>query len=596
MSRRHRRAAAAVALLLALAPRLAAAQGFREHYMTASASISPAEPPAGGAFELEVRLEVDPAVHVYKHTLQFTWQETKGAKVVKVVKPSGTLYPDLTTPEEGDTTEAYEGSATLTVRCRATGQEGEPILLRGSLAYQGCTENMCRAPKDLSVSAEATTGPAAEGAPAGEGGEEGPAPEGQAEEAPPESSAQEVAGRLEEKGILGFVALTFVLGLALSLTPCAYPLIPITVAIIGAKEKRSKLASVGLAALYVLGISITYAVLGVLVASLGASVRMAFQSPWFLVPIGALFVVLALAMFDVVTIQMPGSVGGLAEKLRGRGGLVGVVLLGAASGLVAGPCVAAPLLGVLVAVAKRADRLLGALSMFTLAWGMGAILLVAGASTGLLPKAGAWMEWVKRLFGFVLLWAAVYFLRPVIGEVAFHLGTAAVLLAGAVFLGGFDALTPESGFAARAKRLLGLVALFAAVAFALMGLGATGSLPLAASTQEKGDPFTFADAERVDEALASGQPVVLDFTAEWCTYCAELDRTTFSDPAVVAELGRFQAFKVDVTESPELVERYEVAGPPLIAVHDSQGDLVRKLGYEDAKDPQQFLQFLKTVE
>jgi thiol:disulfide interchange protein DsbD len=168
-----------------------------------------------------------------------------------------------------------------------------------------------------------------------------------------------------------------------------------------------------------------------------------------------------------------------------------------------------------------------------------------------------------------------------------------------VFLGGLDALTPESGFGPRAKRVLGVVALVVAGWCAMVGLGLqprAGLGPLPGVAQA--DPFVHGDPDLFKEALAAGKPIVLDFTAEWCGYCKVLDRTTFADPAVIADLTRFRALKIDVDtgRNGELVKRFDVAGPPLIVVLDPKGNLVKKLGYDEAKDPDKFAEFLKGVQ
>ena len=565
--------ALAILLALALWPALAAfaAEGFEEEPFQVSSAIAPAEVPAGGELTLSVTFKLRADVHLYKDKIKFDWEELKGATQKEVVKPKGKMIPDLLSGEPGATLEAYEGSAIIAVKFLATGAAGERAVIKGTVGYQGCTDQLCFRPAKFAV----------------------------AHEVPIVAGAAAPTGHAGWLFVLKQLAKAFVYGLVLSLTPCVYPMIPITMAVIGGQRSASRRRAILLSAVYVLGIAITYAALGVLVASLGASVRLALQSPYVLAGIAAVFVLLALGMFDVVTIQAPAFLGGLGGKVVGRGkGAPAILLLGIVSGLAAGPCVAGPLLAVLTEIATMGNRLLGAAMMFTLAWGMGVLLIAAGASTGLLPKAGAWMVWVKHLIGFVLVWAAIYFLRPVVGEAAFWLASAGVLLAAAVFLGGLDALTPESGFADRAKRLAGLVAILLAAVLGFTGLrDETRPAPAGSVQLPQVDPFLHGDPDLVKEALASGQPVILDFTAEWCGYCKVLDRTTFADPGVVAELRRFRALKLDVDtrRNAELVKRYDVAGPPLIVVFDSKGKLLKKAGYDEVKDPGDFATFLKQV-
>jgi len=565
-------------LLLTLA---AAAFAAEPEPFKVTTTLSATEVPEGGTLDLVIRFDLADGVHLYKDMIEVAWDGLKGAVQEAIEKPTGKLIPDLTSLEPGAMLEAYEGSAEVRVRLKATGAPGEKIILKGNVGYQGCTDTMCYRPMKTPFAHEATI-TAGTAAPT----------KAVEPETPPAAEA------LSPGSILVNILKALLWGFAISLTPCIYPMIPITVAVVGGRQ-RTRLQALSRTALYILGIAITYAVLGHLVATAGASVRNAFQSPWLLVPVGAIFVALALSMFEVISIQAPQSLGKLGDGLSGRGGLLGVLLLGVVSGVAAGPCVAAPLVALLVEIGRIGNPALGAAMMFTMAWGMSLLLLVAGVSTGLLPRAGAWMVWVKKLFGFVLLWAALYFVRPVVGETAYWLGSAAVVLAGAVFLGLTDAIGPQATFKERLRRFAGLVAIFAAAGLALngfcesgMGLGSPAVAPQAAAAFREGD------IESLDAALGKGKPVLLDFTADWCGYCKVLDRTTFSHPAVIAELARFEAFKVDVSTSAgrKLVRRYDVPGPPLILVFDSGGKQVARLTYEEAKEPEAVAELLRKVQ
>jgi thiol:disulfide interchange protein DsbD len=366
-------------------------------------------------------------------------------------------------------------------------------------------------------------------------------------------------------------------------------MIPVTAAIIAGTKQKGKLGALFSSLVYVLGLSIVYAVLGLLVASGGAKVRTWLASPWVLVPIAGIFVFLALSMFDVITIQFqPKSLSRLQGKLSQKSRLLAIFSLGMVSGLVAGPCITAPLAGILVLVAQQGSKLVGFFMLFSLAWGMGIVLIVAGTLTSALPQAGEWTLWVKKLFGFVMLWAAAYFLSSIIGERAYHLATAVILIAAAVFLGGFDALTKESGIADRAKRLIGLFAMFAA-AYLLMGDFMPGPRVAAVS------PFREATYEDVEKAIASGQPTVLDFSAEWCDICKTLDKKTFSEPRVVDALSRFYALKIDVDKEPEVAKSYRIPGPPTVVFVGSDGKEVEGLRFSGFKDADEFLSILSRV-
>ena len=565
----------------------AAGLGFGEEPFIVSVNV-PAEVPAGGTFDLTVNLSLDEGVHLYKNTIAFTWERIKGATHTQTIKPEGKPFPDLNSLVEGAMTEAYEGSVDIVARFKVTGNPGDMVLVKGKMSYQGCTGTMCFRPMDSPIGRELLTV---------EGVDVAPTTSAAPTTAAPATSAP-AAGGLGLGGFLWRVLLAFLAGLGVSLTPCVYPMIPITIAIIGGRKEQSKLRGVGLTAIYVLGIAVTYAIVGLLVATIGGRVQSVLQSPWLRFPIAGLFVLLALSMFDVIAIQMPGAGSGVLDKVASRfTGPLGIFLLGIASGIVVGPCVTAPLLGVLTYIADTGNKLLGFWMLFALAWGMGVTLMAAGVSVSLLPKAGGWMNWVKSLMGFILLWAGAYFVSPFIPEGLYYLITALVLLGGAVFLGGLDTLTPDSGAIARVKRLLGLVAVLSGAALFFVGAADLMDLKLAPASgvaaEGEASPFTKANGPMIDAALKSGEPVVLDFTATWCGICKELDRKTFSDSRVAKALGRFRALSVDFDANPNVVKRYKVPGPPMIIVFDRDGTQRTDLSFAGFKGPDEFLQILE---
>jgi thioredoxin:protein disulfide reductase len=275
--------------------------------------------------------------------------------------------------------------------------------------------------------------------------------------------------------------------------------------------------------------------------------------------------------------------------LAGKKGVLSVFALGALGGLVAGPCVLAPLFAQLQRVFALGDPLVGFLALFVVALGLGVPLILFATGTGLLPKAGPWMEWVKNLMGFVLLWAAAYFLIPVIGDTAYYLAFAAVLVVGAVFLGGFDRLTRESTTGDRAKRALGMLALLAAVFLTAHALGFGGG-----GTAEKAENlFVPGSMTEVQQALDAGKPFIIDFTADWCVICKELDRTVFTQPDVVA-LGRpFTTLKIDTDEHPDVAEMYNVKSPPVIVFVNADGSVNLDLSFAGGLSKEAFIEKLK---
>ncbi len=548
--------------------------------------------PAGSAFNVVVDFEMEPGVKLYRDKLSFEWAELKGVEFLETSLPQGKKVPDELSADKNAMIEVYEGSVRMVARMRSTGTEGDSITIRGDIGYQGCTDEVCYPPGKKPFSFELSTAAALPGEAASETAE--------VEKGQPPAK--------KRAGAFWLILMAFAAGVAVSLTPCVYPMIPITAAIIGGTKQKGKLGALLSSLVYVFGLSLTYSLLGLLVASGGARVRTALTSPWVLVPIAGIFTLLALSMFEVITIQFqPKFANKWQRTLSGKGNILAVFVMGIISGLVAGPCISAPLAAILIDIAKQGDRLLGFLRLFALAWGMGIVLIIAGTFTSALPQAGEWTLLVKNLFGFIMLWAAGYFLAPVIGGTAYRIVTAVVLIAGAVFLGCFDTLTKESRFAERLKRVLGIVAvLFAAYLF--MGTLMKRQQIIPAAGPEKAGyeraetdtgavtgPFQMATYEQVQKAIGSGQPAVLDFYADWCTYCKKLDKETFSDARVGAALKEFQTLKIDIEKEPRLEREYGILGVPTIVFIGGDGKEIETLRQSGFRDAAQFLQILKQV-
>jgi len=282
-----------------------------------------------------------------------------------------------------------------------------------------------------------------------------------------------------------------------------------------------------------------------------------------------------------------------------RKNIVGLFLFGIVSAFIISPCVAGPTAFILLWIASKGDVLLGFLMMFVMAWGMGALLILAGTFTGLIPRSGAWMLYVKTAFGIIMLGAAMYFISPFLPDGAYYLGLGLLLIVGSVFMGGWDALTVESGFGARFRRALGLVMVFLGLFLGLGGLirvtGLIYNYRQTAQSPAVADPFTSGTKADLDAALASGRPVVLDFSASWCTLCKELDDYTFSDSRVIGELKRFKAIRVDFDKEAELVKRYNVPGPPRVVIFGADGKERTDLSFNGFKSADEFLEILKQV-
>ena len=384
-------------------------------------------------------------------------------------------------------------------------------------------------------------------------------------------------------------------GLLVSLTPCVYPMIAVTVSVFGARESKSRLAGALLSGAFVLGIVAMFVPLGVVAGLTGGVFGSILQNPWVIVGISVLFVAMALSLFGAFELTLPSA---LTNKLATVGGIgyKGAFLLGLVCGVIAAPCTGPVLTGILTWIAQTQSVTLGASAMAAFALGLGAPFFVVGAFAVQLPKSGRWMVHVKSLLGIVLLVVALYFVGTafpkltqwIVPSSTLYVAGAVALVVGLV-LGAVHRSFDEPGAAVKLAKGTG-IALTTLAAFALV----TGaSKPTRTLAWEN---ITVAEAR--EKALSQKRPLLVDFTAAWCGACKELDKHTFSAPPVAQEAGRFVAIKVDATndEDPAVVsvmEQMKVVGLPTVLVYDSTGkEAVRCTDFVPA-DP--FLEAIKKV-
>jgi thiol:disulfide interchange protein DsbD len=413
------------------------------------------------------------------------------------------------------------------------------------------------------------------------------------------SEQDRIAAVLAGGSLWAAMALFFGFGLLLAFTPCVFPMIPILSGIIAGQgatitTRRAFILSL----VYVLAMALTYTVAGVLAGLFGANIQAAFQNPWVLSIFAAVFVALALSMFGFYDLQLPSAlqsrVTDLSNRQRG-GSLFGVAIMGFLSALIVGPCVAPPLAGALIFIGQTGDAVLGGAALFALSMGMGAPLIVIGTSAGkFLPRAGAWMDAVKAVFGVLLLGVAILLVERIIPPALAMLLWGLLLICSAVYMGATDRLPADAGGWRRLWKGLGL-ALLIYGALMVVGVAAGGKdtiqplrglIPAGAGTGQPAHATfkrikTTADLDReVAAARTAGKPVLLDFYADWCVSCKEMERYTFSDPAVIAELGRFVLLQADVTANDAqdqalMQSRFSIPGPPAILVFDPAGTELR---------------------
>lgn len=384
-------------------------------------------------------------------------------------------------------------------------------------------------------------------------------------------------------------------GLLVSLTPCVYPMIAVTVSVFGAREVKSRWQGTSLSAAFVLGIVAMFVPLGLVAGLTGGVFGAVLQSKWVLLGISALFLAMAASMFGAFEFTLPASV---TNRLASVGGIgyKGAFVLGMACGIIAAPCTGPVLTGILTWIAKTQSAALGAGAMAAFALGLGAPFFAVGAFAVQLPKSGRWMVHVKSLLGLVLVVVALYFVgvafpaihRP-FGQTSVAMAVAVGLVVLGLVLGAVHRSFEEPGVGPKLRKGFGIVAVSLG-AFALI-VGATK--PTRTLAWER---LTVAQAQ--EKARTEQRPLLVDFTASWCGACKELDKNTFSEPGVAAEAGRFVAVKVDATndEDPvvsETLEKHRVRGLPTVLVYDSRGN--EAVRCTDFVPPEPFLDVIKRV-
>jgi thiol:disulfide interchange protein DsbD len=403
------------------------------------------------------------------------------------------------------------------------------------------------------------------------------------------------------------VSFFFGAGLLLAFTPCVFPMIPILSGIIvGRGHHITKMHAFILSLAYVLGMAITYALAGVAAGFSGELISNALQTPWMLGSFAAVFVLLSLSMFGFYELQLPtalqSKLADTSNRLHG-GHLSGVFIMGALSAIIMGPCVAAPLAGALLYISKTHDAILGGVALFALALGMGAPLLLIGTSAGvLLPKAGAWMDAVKRFFGVMLLALAIWIIQPLLPMGVQMFLWALLLILTAAYMHVLDALPQRANGWSKLRKGVGLLLLLVGISYLVGALSGARDIlrPLATFNKEESSiavPLQWQRIKNLAEleqriATAQGKIVVLDFYAD----CKEMERYTFADPIVKKMLKPAVLLRVDVTantaEDKAILKRFDLFGPPATLFFNAQGEEeqeARVVGYQGAT------QFVKSL-
>ncbi|HHQ4542618.1 TPA: protein-disulfide reductase DsbD [Aeromonas veronii] len=508
--------------------------------------------------QLLLTLHIADDYYLYRHSLRF-----KGNNLTfsEPTLPEGTEHED----DFFGKTRVYYQQVSIVVPLK---EVGENATLR--VRYQGCTDGLCYPPTDKLIDVaplvKATTASTAD----------------TAQSVAPVSQQDQLAAALGNQGFWLSIVAFFALGLGLAFTPCVFPMYPILTGIIaGAGHRLSTGRAFLLSFVYVQGMAVTYTLLGLVVASAGLKFQAALQHPYVLIGLSVMFVLLALSMFGLYTLQLPSSLqtrlSGLSNRQQG-GSVVGVAIMGMISGLVCSPCTTAPLSGALIYVAQSGDLWLGGAALYALSLGMGLPLLLLGTSGGkLLPKAGAWMDVIKQLFGFALLAVPILLLSRLWSD---QIATLAWLGWGLLLCGYLYHHNQHQPHSV-AKSVRGFVLLLAMISAVVVGKDLLQPAPPAAVTADASQTapqfirIKTLDDLKVQLAAARGKPVLLDLYADWCVACKEFEHKTFSDPAVRERFGQMVLLQADVTANDdadiELLNSLNVLGLPTLIFFDREG-------------------------
>lgn len=555
--------------------------------------------PAGANFRTAIMINIADGWHVNAHrpTLDYligteiSIQEEHGITLLN------TDYPESHKLNFGFADEAiavYEGKVpVITTFSAPDSLKPGNYKLSGSISTQACKDQICLSPGSIEftipveVAADDEKAITANQSLFGESGSD-IQPAGSISY---ESGSNEIAAMFEKQGYFWAFFGIFFIGLALNLTPCVYPMLSVTVSLFGKENRSESIAySFGMASAYVIGIAFMYSILGVVAAYTGSLFGNWLQSPWVTAGIGIMIFGLALSMFGLYELRPPRWMRQKLSGMQGATGAVGHFLSGLVVGVFAAPCIGPPVVALLAFVGSQGDPLFGFFAFFILSLGLGLPYLILGTFSGMLsslPQSGNWMVWVKKVFGIVLIGVAAFYLAlALVPSYSMHT-IPVVLLAGGFYLGFMEPTDIGKKAFRYFKWGVGTAAII-------------GGLLFVQNLRKPSVEWESYTPQKLKEARVSGEPVMLDFYADWCIPCHELEQITYTDPKVIAAVSDFKKLKVDLTNyesdySKRIRSEFDIVSVPTIVFIGSNGREIKEARITGFVKPETFLKKVKAI-
>ncbi|MBN1467007.1 thioredoxin fold domain-containing protein [candidate division KSB1 bacterium] len=532
----------------------------------------------GTEFKLAIILNIEPTMHINSNNpgeffipTEIKFTPTRNLSFGQPQFPPPTLKAFSFSEEK---LSIYDGKVVIVVPVSTSpALELSPQTIKGAVSYQGCTDNVCFAPEEQPF--EIVLEVVAPGTAVQPLHPDYFSQTNSAEEKGAEldlTQDERTALQYVEKGMLGAIVTFFVIGLALNLTPCVYPVIPLTVSYFS-QRKKSKGSAFVAALFYQIGIALAFAALGLISGLAGKQWGFLFASPWFVVVIGTIILLMAASLFGAFEITVPSWL--LTKVGSSKEGAIGAFVMGLTAGVVIAPCAAGIIIGLVGLIAKLGLVVKGTILFFVLGLGLGLPYLILATFSGLLgrlPQSGGWMVWIKKVFGFMLIGVAIYFILPqlerVVGKLGFLVGLTSII---AGFLLGFL----EHGMYGKGfnwiRKIVGVI------------LIVLGIVWIQGALQAKQSEINWVhyQGQSVDMLLEEEKPIFIDFYADWCAPCKQLDRHTFTDRAVTETAESFIMLKVDCTTPDDatqaFMDRFRVTGMPTLVFLTKSGDEIEEL-------------------